>query len=977
MRNILTFCLLLFIAFNAQAQKYNWKEKTTNGYTFRYVENDPSKARFYTLSNGLTVILSENNEKPRIQTIIATKAGSKTDPANHTGLAHYLEHMLFKGTDQYGTLEWETEKKYLDIIDQLYEDYNSTKDETKRKIIYREIDSVSGIASKYAIANEYDKMTALIGAQGTNAFTSFEETAYINDIPSNQIEKWLKIEAERFRNPIMRIFHTELEAVYEEKNRSLDSDDSKAFEKLFANLFPNHNYGQQTTIGTIEHLKNPSIKEIRNYYHKNYVPNNMCLIMVGDFNADEVIAQIDGAFAYMKPKEVPPYRFTPETEIQQPKELEVLGPDAAFLTMAFRFPGANSDEALMLNVMAKILSNGTAGLMDLNLMKKQEVLEASGGAYLLKDYGVLFLEGKLKEGQQLEDVKAKLLGEIEKLKKGEFDDAILKAVINNYKKSTIEEAESNTGRAYSLLDAFVSDLDWQKNVAQINEMNNITKKDIQDFAKKWLRNNYVLVYKRNGTDPDNLKVEKPAITPVSVNRDAQSAFVSNIANMPSKEIRPSYLDYQKDIQRATIKSGNRSIELLGVKNNTNALFSQYYYLSLGGFHNKLLPIAIDYLQYLGTKNYSAEEISKKFYGLACDFGVNAGNEESYVYLSGLQENYQAAMQLFEELLANCQADQEALKEMIAGIKKKRKDAKLNKGTIRTGLRYYAMYGADNPFNYALSDTELDEINAKDLVALLHELTAYPHKVLYYGPMLLPEIAPVIERNHQVAEVEKAVPPMHQFVFQQHNASQVLFAEYDMVQAEIMWLRNNQQFDVSQLPAINMFNEYFGGNMSGIVFQDIRESKALAYSCYAAYGIPSKKDEPFYMMGYVGCQSDKMKESINAMQTLLDELPASAVLFENQKASLLNSIATSRINKTSILFDYLAAQKKGVEYDLRKNTFEGVSNMNLADVQRFHREQIANKPHTLTVLGSKDKLDMKVLEQYGKVKMLSLEEVFGY
>ena len=238
------FALLLLPTVTAlsQTSNYEWKQVSSGGYTYKYVTNDPANARFYTLKNGLTVILSAINKDPRIQCYIATKAGSKTDPATNTGLAHYLEHMLFKGTDKFGSLNWAKEKPELDKIDELYEQYNHTTDVQKRKEIYHTIDSVSGVASKYAIANEYDKMMASMGGQGSNAFTSNEQTVYTEDIPVNATDKFLKLQAERFRNPILRIFHTELEAVYEEKNRGLDNDGEKVFEMIYAELFKNHNY---------------------------------------------------------------------------------------------------------------------------------------------------------------------------------------------------------------------------------------------------------------------------------------------------------------------------------------------------------------------------------------------------------------------------------------------------------------------------------------------------------------------------------------------------------------------------------------------------------------------------------------------------------------------------------------------------------------------------------------------------------------
>lgn len=969
--------LLSIISFSAWSQTYTWSNAKSGNYEYKFIKADPMNTRFYTLANGLTVILSENKEAPRIQTIIATKAGSKTDPKSHTGLAHYLEHMLFKGTDKYGSLDWAKEKPLLDQIDALYEKYNSTNDEVARKKIYRAIDSVSGEAAKYAIANEYDKMMSMIGAQGTNAFTSFEQTAYINDIPTNQIDRWLAVEAERFRNPILRIFHTELEAVYEEKNRSLDSDDDKVFEILFDRLFQKHNYGQQTTIGTIEHLKNPSLKEIRNYFYKNYVPNNMCIVMAGDFNSDELIAKLDKAFAYMKPQKVEPYTFEPENEITKPIIAEVVGPDAEYVNIAFRFPGANSPEANVLNLMSNVLSNGNAGLMDLNLVKKQKVLNASAGAYILKDYGVLFLDGKAKEGQALEEVKDMMLAQIDLIKKGEFDEDILKAIINNYKKGLIEQRESNAGRAFSLLNTFTSEMDWAKELSMLDEMSKLTKKDIQAFAQKWLNQNYVCVYKRLGKDENSLKVEKPTITPVEVNREAQSDFVKKIAAMQGESIKPVYVDFEKDIQRQKIETRTNQVELLSVKNKTNPLFTQYYYVEVGSMHNKLFPIAMDYLQYLGTGKYSADEISKKFYTLACEFGVSSSNEESYVYLSGLQDSYSDAMMLFEHLLADCRANEDALKELISDLKKKRADTKLNKNAIRSGLRFYAQYGERNPFNNKLTNDELDKITAAQLIDILRNITKHKHLVLYYGPMEGSELSSQLAMMHALPASFLPTPPIekYQFVSQENNT--VLFAEYDMVQAELQWFRNSMPFNADKVPVVSMFNEYFGGNMSGIVFQDIRESKALAYSTFAYYGTPAKKEEPFTVSAYVGCQADKMKESIEAMSALLTDLPKSEKLFKQSQESIRNTIATTRTTKTAILFSYLSAKKKGLDYDMNQKLYTQVPNFTYDNIKQFHADYISQKPYTLTVVGNSSKLDMNELKKFGPIKTLSLEEIFGY
>ena len=326
---------------------------------YESVKNDPLNTKIYTLDNGLKVYLSVYKDAPRVQTYIAVRAGSKNDPADATGLAHYLEHMLFKGTDKYGSLDFEKEAPMLDKIEALYEEYRTIdmNDEINRNRIWAQIDSVSGEAAKFAIANEYDKMISGIGAKGTNAYTCSESTVYVNDIPSNQLEKWLSIEAERFRMPVFRLFHTELEAVYEEKNRGLDNDGRKMFEAMLEGLFQNHTYGTQTTIGTVEHLKNPSLTKIRKYFNKNYVPNNMAICMSGDFDPDQVIIWINEKFGAFERKENP--EFTPgiEQPITTPIIKDVYGPDAERLFMAFRFPGVAERETQVMRIIDMILSN--------------------------------------------------------------------------------------------------------------------------------------------------------------------------------------------------------------------------------------------------------------------------------------------------------------------------------------------------------------------------------------------------------------------------------------------------------------------------------------------------------------------------------------------------------------------------------------------------------------------------------------------
>ena len=976
MKNTFPFFILL-LAINAIAQPkapfvLPPLEKT---YKYDTVPNDPIKARIYTLSNGLKIYMSVYKNAPRVYTSIPVRTGSKNDPADATGLAHYLEHMLFKGTDQYGTKDFKKEEVELKKIDSLYDVFGKTKDPAARKKIYHQIDSVSGVASTHAIANEYDKMMSNLGASGTNAYTWVDQTVYINDIPTNQLSKWLMIEGERFRKPVMRLFHTELEAVYEEKNRSLDDDYSKMNDALFAGLWQKHSYGTQTTIGTIEHLKNPSLKKIKEYFNTYYVPNNMAICIAGDFNPDSAIKWVDRSMGDWISKPVPAFNPPVESSIASPIVKNVTGPFPETMNLGFRFPGATTKEADLLVMMDEILCNGKAGLIDLDLVQKQKTLAASSYRMILKDYSAHIFSADPKEGQKLEDLTGILLGEIEKVKKGDFPDWLLPAIIGNMKLDEIKTYENNTGRVSAFVDDFVNNDSWSNRVNKIERYSKITKQEMIDFANKYYNNNYVVVYKRTGTDSTVEKVDKPEINPVETNRNDQSDFLKKIVNTAAEDIQPRFLDYNTDIQRGTIR---KNIPLLFTPNTESKTFTLYYILDMGSNHNKKLPLAIDYLPYLGTSKYSPEQLQQEFYKQACSFGVFNSEDQVYVYLSGLTENFDKGVSLFEELLGDAKPNPEALKNLISDKLKKRTDAKLDKYTILWSAMWdYAKYGPKSPFTNILNAKELNAVKPEELTSIIKGLTSFEHRILYYGSMTAQEVTSGMNKLHRSPEVLKPLPAETKFEELATVTNKVLAVDYDMTQAEILLVSKSEQYYKDLAPGMRLFNEYFGGGMSSIMFQELRESKALAYSVFAAYAEADKITEYNYVQAYIGAQVDKLPAAMEGLFSLMKSMPESEVAFAAAKKAVLENIRTTRITKTGILFNYERAKKQGLDYDIRKDIYSKVQDMKLADVKRFHSEHVSYKNYSIAVIGNKKLLDQKVLEKYGPVKWLTLEELFGY
>ncbi|MDR0431650.1 MAG: insulinase family protein [Tannerellaceae bacterium] len=942
-------------------------------YAYESVPGDPLKARIYTLENGLKVYLSVNKDKPRVQTFIGVRVGGKNDPAETTGLAHYFEHLMFKGTRSFGTSDYEVEKPLLDEIEALFEVYRKTKGEEERRILYAKIDSLSQEASKIAIPNEYDKLMSAIGAQGTNAFTSYDVTAYTEDIPSNEIENWALIQADRFANPVIRLFHTELETVYEEYNMYQAYDDMRASDTIMAALFPHHPYGTQTILGSQEHLKNPSITNIKHYFDTYYVPNNMAICMVGDINPDEVIAIIDKYFGGMQPKDVPELKTTPEQAITQPIIKEMVGIEAANVSIGYRMPGANTNEAATMEFISYLLQNGKAGLIDLNLVQKQKVLSAGSYVNSMADYSVFQLSATPKEGQTLEEAKDLLLGQVDLLKKGEFEDGLLEAVINNFKLEQYYQQQEYRYAAYQMLDAFVNGIAWKDYVNRIDFQSKIARQDVVDFCNTYLNDNYVVVYKREGR-PGDKKIEKPQITPVSANRDSESEFLTGIKTREVKPIEPVFLDYSKDLSQLTVK-GN--IPLLYKRNTTNPLFSLYYVYEMGNNHDKALGTAFAYLDYLGTSTKTAEEIKSEFYQLACDFRVMATNERVYVFIEGLNDNFDKAMALLEERLADAKADRDTYNNLVSDILKKRSDEKLDQYANFMRLSDYAIWGAKSPATHLLSADELKSMNPEELINRTRNLKNFEHTIMYYGPMTGKQVTEAINKHHAVGETLQPVPQPEKFIEQETTENSVLLGHYDAKQIYMAMCRKGGAFDKSVEPLRFMYNMYFGGGMNGIVFQEMREARGLAYSARANYQRPDKLRYSYIFNTFIATQNDKMMEAIEAFNDILHNMPESENAFGIAKERLLTNIRTERILRDNILWNYLNAKEFGYETDERKVLFDKIPAMTLGDVKQFQQQYVKNKPFVYCILGDTNDLNLKSLQAIGPITKLSQEELFGY
>ena len=963
---ILLSACLMALAMGSQAKDYRY---TT-------VEGDLTKTRIYTLDNGLKVYLSVNPEKPRIQTYIAVRTGSKNDPAETTGLAHYLEHLMFKGSKQFGTSNPTAEAPLLDEIEQRYEAYRKVTDPTARKQAYHEIDSVSQLAAQYFIPNEYDKLMAAIGAEGTNAFTSNDVTCYVEDIPSNEIENWAKIQADRFQHMVIRGFHTELEAVYEEYNIYLTDDGDKIWSAIGKKLTPTHPYGTQTTIGTQEHLKNPSITNIKKYFKKWYVPNNVAVCMAGDFDMDKTIAIIDRYFGQWKPgADVTQPVFPVQKPLTAPSDTTIIGQQAEQVWVAWLANKASDAQCDTLDVISDMLSNGKAGIFDLNLNQTMKVQGAGAGLQDQQDYSSFLLMGQPMPNQSLKEVRDLMLAEIENLKKGNFSDDLLPSVVNNMKLTYQRSMENNRWRTTQFMNAFINGVEWEQQVGKIDRISKMTKQQIVDFANRFFTNGYATVFKTQGVDTLQKKIDKPAITPIQANRDQKSDFVKAIQESEVEPIQPVFVDFSKDLAITKTKS---KLPLYYKKNVDDGLFTLVFRYEFGHEDDNRYDIASDYLDYVGTDKLSAMQIKQQFYKLACNYSINVNGDNLNITLSGLSENMPAALKLMEDVLHNAKADKESYAQYVDLTMKYRDDRKKNQRACFDYLYYYCVYGPHNMRRDDMTEKQLREADPQELLNLLGDLSNLEQTVLYYGPMSEKELSALLAKEHKTPKVLKAVTQGEPFVEQQATKNEVVIAPFDAKNIYMrMYHNEGRTWNSDEAAVQEVFNEYYGGGMNGIVFQEMREARGLAYNAWANYYRPSQKDHKEYYLTHIITQNDKMVDCISHFHEILNEMPASETAFQIAKDACIKRLASARTTKIGVINAYLTAQKLGLNISTNELIYKNLDKVQLKDIVNFEKQNMANKAYRYIILGDEKELDVNYLEKLGPIRRLSLEDIFGY
>ncbi len=955
MKKLILFSGVFFLSVFCFAQKYTIKPEV------------------YTLPNGLTVYLNPDPNASTVFGLVVVKAGSKNDPADATGLAHYQEHMLFKGTQDLGTTNWEKEKIHIENIFRLYDKLAETTDEAEKKSIQMQINAESVEANKYVIPNELDKLLKSIGGTGLNAFTSADMTAYFNEFPPSAIEQWLEIYSHRFINPVFRGFQAELEVVYEEYNMYNDMFIMPLFEEFNRNFFRNHQYGQQTSIGTLEHLKNPSLTKMYTFFQTWYVPNNMALIISGNFISDEIKPLIAEKFGKWQTKAVPEFKAPTEESFNGRELVEVKMSPIKLGILGFRTVPAGHPDKYALDIMVRLLSNSSqTGILD-KLSQDNKLMAAQAIPMPYKDHGALLILIIPKIlGQSLEEAEQIVMAEINKLAAGELNGEMLEAIKKELYIEYVSSLENHQNICVSLAQSFVNDESPDQFLSYPQFIKQVTFDDVVRVSKRYLGSNYLAFFSSMGF-PKKEKIEKPGYEPLKDQSTTQSEYYYSVASMQSGLTAPPLKDYSADIMTINLSNGSKMFCSNNPYNDIFTLKLRFYFTSQAV---PCMEHSVRAMNMAGTTTKSAEQVKTDFAAIGVQYSFSMSESYVEISLKGLEENSHIGIKYLYELITSPSLDPSKINVLYEEDKGMRKLETADAESIAEMLYEYILYGDMSSYIDRPSMREIKAYTPELLMSTFAEILKLPMECHYTGNFehLNTAVAAV---NELFAGFNGAdIKSIYKRSKLPSSKNRIVFVhKKNAVQGKIYFYANGNAYSVREEPLADMFNLYFGGGFSGLVLKEIRENRSMAYSAGANFSKPSVKGDSYTFTGYIGTQADKVEEAIDIFMGLVRRMPEKP----EETKMILNYLQLSLYSKVpdfrSVTERYISDLWLGWDENPLIFKQEFYKQLKFSDIQAFYTAQLKDKPVTIMVVADKKRVNPKDLTKNGYLETIKMKKLY--
>ena len=935
---------------------------------------DALKVKTFTLSNGMEVWINEDHSQPKAFGAVVVKAGAKDCPG--TGIAHYFEHMMFKGTDKIGTVDYAAEKPYLDSIAVKYDELAIAANDSVRRVIQMEINRLNIAASDYAIPNEFNNLISECGGSNLNAYTSQDITVYHNQFIPSFLEQWAELNSERLISPVFRLFQSELETVYEEKNMSGSNELSAFAQMISSEGFKGSPYEYQV-IGTTETLKNPQLSQMSAFFDKYYVAGNMGLMLTGDIDAAKALPILEKTFGRIRKGEAKPAPELSLPAFNGRQEVTALAkiPLIKIGIMCFRAPSKKDADCLPLSLLAFMLNNSEGiGMLD----KLTTDHKISGAVCMYPDmafeqaglFPVMIMPKLLFQSRK--SAERKVMEVLDKVKAGDFTDEFFSSCKLTYKKNLLAQTESIGSRMNEMVNAYSQGKSWNDVIEQADKIDNLTREDIVAIAGKYICDNYLVITKKFGS-PERTSLQKPPYRKVTPkNSGASSAYAQAIKKAADEVCLPRVVvDFENGAQRTAITD---KVMLYCVENKLNDVFNLTFLYPIGSVECPVIERTAEYLNLIGSQSMDYDEHRARLQALGASMAVSATRSSFKIEVTGFDENFEQTLALVSDLLDSPKGDKKKLSinkenDTMGKIMRTRDIGELN-----SALYQKVAFGEDS---YYLADK--GKIDDATILGAFEDLQENEFDIHYSGKLPAETIADCLKKCEFVGSAVRE----HKYFSSRHVAldcgAKVYFINKPKApQSRIEVLVPGEKLvDIPSRFASYVFADYMGGGMGSVLFQEIREYRSMAYSTGAIVykpGYCEREAEPTFFNCYLSTQCDKTIDAMEVLDSLLRNVPLS----ENRARLVKKNNWIERITDypgfRTISQNIANTGRVGLDYDAANDLYNLLENYSTEDVQKSWQENLSGRDIIWTVVGDAKKIDMAVLERFGPVVELKAQDV---
>lgn len=934
------------------------------------------KVKEYRLENGLTVWLNEDHSQPKVFGAVVVKAGAKDCP--DTGIAHYFEHMMFKGTDRIGTLDYESEKVLLDSIAMKYDELAMTEDTAARARLQKEINELSIRSSEYVIPNEFNRLINRFGGSGLNAATSYDATIYFNTFSPQYMVQWAEINSERLINPVFRLFQSELETVYEEKNMYGDFIGGQVMDTLMARYFGPHPYAYPI-IGSTKNLKNPRLTEMHKFFEDYYVASNMALILSGDFDAQQVMPILEKAFSRIRsgnaPKQekvmLPPFNGRETMKVKFPI------PFIKAMGLGFRGVSANHEDQVALNIAVNLLNNANGtGYLD-KLMVEHKLMGALAINESMNEAGILAVAIMPKLLIQSYSSAEKMVwDEINRVKNGDFSDEMFNSLKLEQKRQYASSLENIDSRATIMMNLFSQGKSWNDYLNEVARIESITKEDVVRVAQKYFSNNYLCVTKSTGKYPkDNLP--KPAFSPVVPrNADASSSYAKQLEKIPEQQVAPRIIDFEKDVKTSKLTP---LVTLYTTPNPLNDIFTLNISYGIGALEQPELMQLTNYLQLLGTESLSFEQFRSRLQSIGSTLAFDVTPDAFVMKVTGFDNHIDETMELVGDFIRHAKADDKKLRQIVDDAKVSEKAFFKSGDNVASALLEQVKYGDQSRYLRKLSLSQIKKLKGKDMLAIYDKVRSVQCDLHYCGTLPVEKVIGTIRQHLPLERTTVASNSPYYRELKQYDRPTVFFIDMpDMAQSIVYgYVKGDPVDDKASRHASRLFSVYFGGDMSSLMFQEIREFRSFAYRTSGRYQLPNHahKGTAGSFTAMLSTQSDKTLDALGVLDSLIREMPLKPERMEAVKQTLVNRINNDYPPFRNLSEKVASARMEGFDRDPAEEFLRDIATMDMQDISRFYQEQISGRPVVYVIAGNRKHIDMKKLAEYGTIIKVKKKDIY--